>query len=222
MAEQRPTMACSLLIAAAVFDVFDGLVARAQGGGSKLGAELDSLADLISFGAAPAVMVFYQAGGSLPKDETYPLTLLASVLLIVVASAWRLAKFNVDDRQTMGFLGLPTPANALFWVSLVAIANGLATPEGEMGIQAVVQDAIFNNHLIIIGLSILLAIMMLIELPLPGLKFKDLGWRGNEIRYVLLILGGSLLVTWQAMAVPIILFLYLASPIWGRVFAAQK
>jgi CDP-diacylglycerol--serine O-phosphatidyltransferase len=110
------TIACGLLFLAALFDVFDGLAARAMGGGSPLGAQLDSMADMVSFGLAPAVIVFHRASPWLAADRGDHWMLWASAVVMSVCSGWRLAKFNIDTRQTSGFLGLPTPAHALFWL----------------------------------------------------------------------------------------------------------
>ncbi|MCC6401361.1 MAG: CDP-alcohol phosphatidyltransferase family protein, partial [Flavobacteriales bacterium] len=127
------TAACWLVFAAAVFDVFDGLAARALGGGSPLGAQLDSLADLVSFGVAPG-MILWEAPATLadPYGQFFGLVAAKAigVVCITVASAWRLAKFNLDTRQTSGFLGLPTPSNGLFWVSLTMGASGTAVHPG--------------------------------------------------------------------------------------------
>ncbi|HRT54108.1 MAG TPA: CDP-alcohol phosphatidyltransferase family protein, partial [Flavobacteriales bacterium] len=121
------TFACLLVFVAAVFDVFDGAAARALGGGTPLGTQLDSLADMVSFGLAPAFAVFVFSGPGHISDP--PLATLAqpasglewpvfaAPIILVIASCWRLAKFNVDTRQSSGFLGLPTPSNGLFWIS---------------------------------------------------------------------------------------------------------
>ncbi|MCC6911710.1 MAG: CDP-alcohol phosphatidyltransferase family protein, partial [Flavobacteriales bacterium] len=129
------TLACWLVFAGAFFDVLDGLAARALGGGTPLGVQLDSLADMVTFGVAPGMVLYLLAGvplgsqlvvatmisASAPPVDTMLLWMqligIAVACIIPIASAWRLAKFNIDTRQTDGFLGLPTPANALFWAS---------------------------------------------------------------------------------------------------------
>ena len=213
--------ACVLVIIAAVFDVFDGLAARLFGGGSELGVQLDSLADMVSFGAAPAIMVFFQGSTLYDIDVEMPIALLVTALILTTASAWRLAKFNIDKRQTSGFLGLPTPSNGLFWVSMVAIANGIWSPGGGADTSIVAEEQFFGSDTLLVLTALVMSALMLSEWPLPGLKFNNWGWNGNQVRYMLLILGGSLLLVWQAMAVPMILFLYLVSPIWGRIFAEK-
>ncbi|MEX1131677.1 MAG: CDP-alcohol phosphatidyltransferase family protein [Flavobacteriales bacterium] len=227
------TLACWLVFAGAFFDVLDGLAARALGGGSPLGAQLDSLADMVTFGVAPAFLMFQQgsllAGNALipeafehlpyPNSRNPLWPTLAASLIVVVASCWRLAKFNLDTRQTSGFLGLPTPSNGLFWVSVVMASQGIAVQVGPY------RDMLVGVYRILIGgpyamlaLSLLLAVLMLSELPLPGLKFKHFKWRGNEVIYLLMGIVAVLVVLYGMLAVPLIMVLYVLSPLWGRVF----
>lgn len=228
------TWACWLVFAGALFDVFDGLAARALGGGSELGKQLDSLADMVTFGVAPGMIIwfFFKEGG--PADLVWYQgqgsrwwSIPTAAIVVPVASAWRLAKFNVDTRQTSGFLGLATPANALFWASVPLILIGTAFPEEAMwGINApgtgplgrAFLDAIYHVSSIILWVALLLSALMLSELPLPSLKFKHFGWRGNEVIHLLLGFGAVLVVLYGILAVPLILVLYLLSPLWGRVF----
>jgi CDP-diacylglycerol--serine O-phosphatidyltransferase len=229
------TEACWLVFAGAVFDVLDGLAARALGGGSELGKQLDSLADLVTFGVAPAFAVWavasspYGALGPLAAsladlflapDLTERLVLVGcAVVLLVVASCWRLARFNLDTRQTSGFLGLPTPANGLFWVSVVLATLGVAVRRGpgheflDNGLQA-----LMGQPAVLLVACLAMAALMLSSIPLPSLKFKHFGWLGNEVMYLLLFSGLLLVVLYGMMAVPLILVLYLLSPLWGRVF----
>ncbi len=223
------------MFAGALFDVFDGLAARALGGGTPLGAQLDSLADMVTFGVAPAFVMFVQAStlcgnlidpnaipqiAHLPYPDmppNWPIKLAAVAL--VVASCWRLAKFNLDTRQSSGFLGLPTPANGLFWVSMVLVSLRVAVHPGP-GHSALSQLVLilFASPIALVVLCILLAYFMLSELPLPSLKFKHLKWKGNEVIYLLLGIGAVLVVLYGTLAVPLILVLYLLSPLWGRLF----
>jgi CDP-diacylglycerol--serine O-phosphatidyltransferase len=221
----------------ALFDVFDGLAARALGGGSPLGAQLDSLADMVTFGVAPGMIIAIlpQQGRQwllsiqspvlhMPFspldlfDEPLLLPLLCA-MAIVIPSAWRLAKFNIDTRQTSGFLGLPTPANALFWASLPLAAFNTAIFNGP-GYDYLASAALTLALPVPIKIfiAILLGILMLSELPLPSLKFKHFQWKGNEVIYLLLGIGAVLVVLYGMLAVPLILVLYLLSPLWGRLF----
>lgn len=232
------TLACWLVFAGAAFDVLDGLAARALGGGTPLGAQLDSLADMVTFGVAPAFiaaispMEALQLVSSLHAEsgaaasssgELFGEPLWASVacgLLIAIASAWRLAKFNIDTRQTTGFLGLATPANALFWASMGCIPWGIGVMYFGPGANELqnrfgmfMEDPLQK----LIGAT-LLGILMLSELPLPSLKFKHFKWKGNEVIFSLLILGLVLAILYGVLAVPLILLLYLLSPLWGKLF----
>jgi CDP-diacylglycerol--serine O-phosphatidyltransferase len=237
------TLACWLVFAGAVFDVFDGLAARALGGGSPLGAQLDSLADMVTFGVAPAFTLFLTAlepSGPGWHSAIYPgwhwtiypplsalpapLELLiwpvfTSAIVLAIASCWRLAKFNVDTRQTSGFLGLPTPANGLFWVSMVLVSLNVAVHPGpghEM--LAGLMVSLLKSSTTLLIACVGMAILMLSELPLPSLKFKHFRWQGNQVIYLLGGIGAVLAVLYGILAVPLILVLYVLSPLWGRVF----
>lgn len=169
--------AVAFVVLAAVFDFFDGFVARLLGVSSKMGVELDSLADVVSFGVAPSVAVFALLWNFMP----YPVFLLPvksyipyMAFLIPVFSAYRLAKFNIDERQTTSFLGLPTPANALFWLSYV---YGISKIQSE--------EILFVTFFLIIGLSLL----MVSEIPMFSLKIKSLKLKGNEKQILLILLA---------------------------------
>lgn len=240
------TIACGLVFAAAMFDVFDGLAARAMGGGTPLGAQLDSLADMVSFGVAPGIIAYvivvdlhlnqFQAdllgtyvqtsGGSLGTrlglegDILTKLLRISIPVVIGVASCWRLAKFNLDKRQTSGFLGLPTPANALFWASIGLGLNGRAVglwdDRNDLILRLLASVLAYPVGALI--LSMLLGTLMLSELPLPSLKFKHKGWKGNEVIFLLIGIGAVLVLLYGILAVPLILIIYLLSPLWGKLF----
>lgn len=180
-----------VIIVGAVFDFFDGMVARLLGVSSPIGKELDSLADVVTFGVAPSAILFY-----LFHEVQYPAFLepAAKILpytafLMAAFSALRLAKFNLDTRQTTSFIGLPTPANALFWGSLV------------VGQHAFLVSAKFNA--VFLFLFMFLSCLLLVaEVPLFSLKFKDLSWEHNRVQYIFLAgclaclpLGASALAT---------------------------
>lgn len=197
MGEQR--LALLFIIIGAVFDFFDGMTARLLHVSSPIGKELDSLADEVTFGMAPATMVF-----TLLFQLPYPTTMahlhgcLPYVAFLIVAfSALRLAKFNLDERQTTSFIGLPTPANALFWGALIV---GLGDRLSHL------SYALF----LILALIVLSCWLLVAELPLFALKFKQWGWRGNEVKYVFLTscvpilaflgVGGlSVVITWYVL-----------------------
>ena len=240
------TWACWLVFIGALFDVFDGLAARALGGGSPLGAQLDSLADMVTFGVAPGMLLFclpflnsssllidggsfhmsdvhiakeMRESGTLELRPHHPLVWIAAIL-IPVCSAWRLAKFNLDTRQTSGFLGLPTPANALFWASYALLASASLGSDSVAGSKELAIFLFFasNEPVVIFFLALTLSLLMLSELPLPSLKFKHFRWKGNEVIYLLLGIGAVLVVLYGMLAVPLILVVYLLSPLWGRMF----
>ncbi|MBL0043842.1 MAG: CDP-alcohol phosphatidyltransferase family protein [Flavobacteriales bacterium] len=221
------TIACGLVFAAAVFDVFDGLAARAMGGGTPLGAQLDSLADMVSFGVAPGMLIWFTFRVGAPVDFFYAVSggvarwwaVPAAALVIPIASAWRLAKFNIDTRQTTGFLGLPTPANALFWASvpLAGTFSALDAPGARFLENAIVGSMIGFSSLVF-WIALILGILMLSELPLPSLKFKHKGWKGNEVIFLLIGIGAVLALLYGILAVPLILIIYLLSPLWGKLF----
>lgn len=193
------TIAMLLIALGAVFDVFDGMVARMLGVSSPIGADLDSFADLITFGLAPSAVLFHQlipllsqishndieaASGVSSLLHAAP---IIPVFLLTIFAAFRLAKFNNDDRQQTGFIGLPVPANALFWIG---ITNILAAP-----------FFLKLNPLLTLGLIyILVAIfcyLMISELPMLSFKVKSVRWQGNEARYILLILSCISLLLFQ-------------------------
>lgn len=218
------TLACWLVFAGAVFDVLDGLAARALGGGTPLGGQLDSLADMVTFGVAPGMLLWSLHTTYIVDLRTpgHAWIIALAVLSIPVASAWRLAKFNIDPRQTTGFLGLPTPANALFWVSIPIIMSVDLVAHGP-GYQPLfhVVNALFVYPFLLLATALVLGALMLSELPLPSLKFKHFHWRGNEVICLLGGIGLVLVVLYGILAVPMILLLYLLSPLWGKLFPKQ-
>lgn len=159
------------IIIGAVFDFFDGMVARLLHVSSPIGKELDSLADDITFGFAPSAIVFEYLR---PETELLPFL----VFIMAAFSALRLAKFNLDERQAMGFIGLPTPANALFWGSLIVGA-------GEWMKTAPLIAP--NLSLIVLAGVFVSCYLLVSEIPMFALKFKTWGWKGNDIKYIFLI-----------------------------------
>jgi CDP-diacylglycerol---serine O-phosphatidyltransferase len=231
------TLACWLVFAGAAFDVLDGLAARALGGGSELGKQLDSLADMVTFGVAPAFISAILPWKALQlaidghrelgppivrAGDLFGEPLWASVacaLVIAIASMWRLARFNAYTRQTTGFLGLATPANALLWAAFGSISWGIGVRYGpganeiQSRIGSLMADPIQK-----LFLALALAVLMLSSIPLPSLKFKHMKWKGNEVIYFLLGIGAVLVLLYGILAVPLILIIYLLSPLWGRIF----
>lgn len=167
-----------MIVIGAVFDFFDGMAARALGVSSPIGKELDSLADLVTFGLAPAMLCLKTLSGFCYQSDCIAAVYPYIGLVLVVFAALRLAKFNTDERQTTSFLGLAVPANALFWCGLFQID----------------MNAIPAAPWIIGALAILFAGLMVSEIPMFSLKFKSLKWADNKVRFIFLIVSVVILV----------------------------
>lgn len=164
-------LALLFIVIGAVFDFFDGMVARLLHVSSPIGKELDSLADDITFGFAPSSIVF----NFLVPLTTHLSPIIPYLAFIMAAfSALRLAKFNLDERQALGFIGLPTPANALFWGSLL------------VGLGEEIATLPYAGYLILAGVLIS-SYLLVSEIPMFALKFKSWGWQGNEVKYIFLL-----------------------------------
>ena len=168
--------AFALILAGAVFDFFDGMSARLLKVSSPIGKELDSLADVVTFGVAPSAMLFH-----LLRHASFPegMELLRAIVpytafLMAAFSALRLAKFNLDTRQASSFIGVPTPANTLFWASLIADCHEtlLRMPCAPV---------------LLFLLMLLSCFLMVAEMPLFALKFKNLSWRDNKIKFIFIL-----------------------------------
>ena len=168
-------MALLYIVIGSVYDYFDGMTARLLHVSSPIGKELDSLADDITFGFAPAAIVF-----SFLNSFHIHLPFVPFLAFIIAAfSALRLAKFNLDERQALGFIGLPTPANALFWGSLICSLNWMTLFEPYQ-----LPDYWLYVVLALIPVSCYLLVS---EIPMFALKFKTWGWKGNEVKYIFLL-----------------------------------
>jgi CDP-diacylglycerol--serine O-phosphatidyltransferase len=185
-------MALLFIVIGAVFDFFDGMSARLLGVSSPIGKELDSLADCITFGFAPSAIVF-----SFLCSSHIHLPYVPFLAFIMAAfSALRLAKFNLDERQALGFIGLPTPANALFWGSLIA-------GSGEW-----IANIPYAPYLILLG-TFISSYLLISEIPMFALKFKHWGWKGNDIKYIFLLTCIPLLVFLQISGLAAIIAWYI-------------
>jgi len=191
-----------LMALGAFFDFFDGMAARLLDVKSDMGLQMDSLADMVSFGVVPGFIMFHLMTNTpnLPSFflENYNL-LPFTAFLIPVLSAFRLAKFNVDTRQTESFIGLPTPASSLVIGSLPFIISGTMAQQLNW----------LNNYYILLMLTIVLSVLLVAELPLMSLKFKNFGWKDNSKRYILLGASAILIVLFQAAAFPAIIIFYI-------------
>lgn len=194
------------IVVAAVFDFCDGFAARLLKAYSPMGKELDSLSDMVSFGFAPGMVVFWllrEASIGLPAGSwSGYIPYLAFV--IPVFSGLRLAKFNIDDRQATSFIGLPVPAHALFW--------------GSAGYS--LQPVVHVNEPVFIILTIAVAFLssylLVSEIPMFSLKVKSLAWRGNEVRY-LLVAGAIVFVAlWGCLGLAGTIVLYIVLSIFNK------
>lgn len=196
------TYAALFMALGAFFDFFDGMAARALNVKSEMGLQMDSLADMVSFGVAPGFIMFHL----MANTPNIPSLMVGNyivapfiALLIPVLSAFRLAKFNVDTRQTESFIGLPTPANSLFIGSLPFIISGTFAHQLNW----------LNNYYLLLGITIVFSILLIAELPLMSLKFRNLGWKGNQKRFLLIGVSVVLILLLQAAAFPLIIVFYI-------------
>src|SRR5690606_36456903 len=173
-----------------LFDFLDGFAARSLGVASPIGKELDSLADVISFGLLPSVLIYV-----LIKEQAPASYLPFVAFIIVICSALRLAKFSIDETQTDAFKGLPTPANALFLTGLPFL------PEG-------VREFIFQPPLLV-GISIIFSLLLVSRIDLFALKFKDFSWGYNKLQFTFLAISVLLVVILKFAAVPLIIIFYI-------------
>ena len=193
----QPAMALLFIIFGAVFDFFDGMSARLLGVSSPIGKELDSLADDVTFGVAPSTMIFYELTVMDYPDMLEPLRpILPYVAFIMAAfSALRLAKFNLDERQAMGFIGLPTPANALFWGSIMVGAVGFLESSESMSVAVIFM--VFVSSWLLVS-----------EIPMFALKFKHWGWAENKLKYIFVITSALLLLIFRIPGIALVIAWY--------------
>ena len=206
-------LAMLFIVVGAVFDFFDGMAARLLHVSSPIGKELDSLADVITFGLAPSVMLFQELSileypfGSIYRWQFSGVVPYVAFLMAAF-SALRLAKFNVDERQATSFIGLPTPANDLFWGSL------LLWLDRQM-------QALNWAPMALICLMLLSCWLLVAELPMFALKFKQWGWKGNEIKYIFVLSCIPLLIIFKVLAFAIIIAWYVVLSIYVNATKKQ-
>lgn len=228
------------IFAGLIFDFLDGFVARFLKNSSEFGKQLDSLADIVTFGVAPGIIMMVilaintdsivqgDSYGMIKDDFTlwiknmidnnmngswFPL----AGLMIPFFSLFRLAKFNVDSRQTDSFIGLPTPANTLFFMTFPLVLGHCSDYCGTSSII----PFIFNPW-VIVGLILLMGILMISEIPLFSLKLKNFGFKGNEIRIVFLLISLVFLLLFGLWSMALIVILYLTMSIAKNIFYKKK
>jgi len=198
-------LAAYLIFIAAVFDFFDGLAARLLNAKSEFGGELDSLADVVSFGVAPGFILFQMINIShgQPSNLGGEFNILPFIAFVVPAfAALRLAKFNIDQEQSTSFLGLPTPALAILIASLPLIRIDLS--EGYGFFYMIITNTYFLLTIAIFG-----SLLMVSRFPMFALKFNGFGWKKNMTKYIFLSISLVLLLFLQIVAIPFIILLYL-------------
>ena len=197
------------IVIAAVFDFFDGMAARILNVKSELGKQLDSLADMISFGMAPASIMFMLIRNASEISNINPIhSYFLSFLsfLIVVFSGLRLAKFNIDENQTDSFIGLPTPANAIFIGSLHFVMMRY-------------NILWLSNPYFLAVLTVIMSLLLVSPLPLFALKFHNLKWKENLYRYIFIIISIILLVMINYSAIPLLIIFYILLSITEKILS---
>lgn len=201
--EERALPAAYLVWIACVFDFFDGFAARMLKVHSPVGKELDSLADVVSFGVLPALVMYKMLGAS---SDSAIVPYLA--FIIAVFSALRLAIFNVDETQSDSFRGLNTPANTLFITSLPLLSNDvgkwLYEPE------------------VLLSITFIFSFLLVSRIEIFALKFKNFKWEQNRMRFTFLLLSVLLLVSLRFLAIPIIIILYIVLSLIDNALSERK
>lgn len=223
---------------AAILDFFDGFAARMLKVSSPIGKDLDSLADMVTFGVVPGIIVFQMIKnsnnsfylsdiyvGAMQRGEN-PSRFIA--FMIPLFSAIRLAKFNNDTRQTESFIGLPTPANAIFICSFPLFLTIPGTPEYGQAVYQIIstltnplQIFLLNPYFLCL-MSLIMSLLLVAPIPLFSLKFKKFGWKGNEIRYSFLIFSLVLLVSLQFLGIPLIILSYILFSVGNNLINRGK
>lgn len=228
----RLDWACYFIYFAAIFDFFDGFLARKMKIAGEMGKQLDSLADMVTFGVAPGILVLclivIQQEGGLNMNSTLSFaelnharmnSFLSSIatngisqielmcfagLIIPFFSLFRLAKFNIDTRQSESFIGLPTPANTIFFTAFpLLLMQAFMSHNEDAIILKIIQPEVF------IPIVLIMSILLVVELPLFALKFKDFSWKNNQVRFIFLGSCAILIPLLLAWSIPIIIILYL-------------
>ncbi len=192
---ERYTEGGIFLIVSLIADFFDGFAARALNVKSEMGKELDSLADMVSFGVVPGMILYKLLVPTAATDSYLPFL----AFIVTAFSCYRLAKFNLDTRQTSDFIGLATPANTLFFIGLLLIQQNPA-----MGLEALVSNSTFLYALIPLSSFLLVS-----EIPMFSFKFKGFGWVGNEIKIIFAAIAVALALWMRESAISLLVVVYI-------------
>lgn len=196
-------LAASLIFLAAILDFLDGMLARVLNAKSAIGAQLDSLADIVSFGVAPAFVFFHTIEMVIEMQNKPELGYLAfAVFIVPLFSAYRLAKFNIDEEQASTFKGLPTPATGILLASFpIMILVCLAENKGF-------YYDLSTNVYFLVSIALISSILMVSNLPMFALKFTSVSWAENQTRYIFIILSVFLILILKLAAIPLIILMY--------------
>ncbi len=189
------------VVISCVFDFLDGFAARALGVTSSIGKELDSLADMVSFGVLPSLVMVRLIETISPSDY-----LPYAGLSLALFSALRLAKFNIDETQHDSFIGLPTPANALFITSLAYLRSP--------------WDVVISQDVFLVVITAVFSFLLVSPWPLFALKFKTYAWRDNRLKFTFLAFSVLILALWQLSALPFVILSYVAVSLGKHWFSA--
>lgn len=197
-------LSAAMIFVAALFDFFDGFLARALNAKSEIGVQLDSLADMVSFGVAPAFVLFHTINMAMELPGNSVIYYLPFVAFVVpLFSALRLARFNIDETQTTSFIGMPTPAVALLLASFpIMIIVCLNDNKG-------LYYDIVTNPYILAGIAVVSSVLMVSPIPMFALKFTSVSWGENQTRYIFIVLSVFLIIILKLAAIPLIILMYL-------------
>lgn len=197
-------------------DYLDGLVARSLKVKSELGKQLDSLADMVSFGVVPGAIIYMLLVSGMTKNfEPFPQYLILAGLpafLVTVFAAVRLAKFNIDTRQSEDFIGLNTPACTIFTLGLMLMYH-----YDSYGLRSLVSSPWFLYSTVVV-----LSYLLVAELPMFSFKFKSFKWKGNEMRFIFLLLSLLFLIIFKEVALSLVIVMYVLFGIFGLLFSRDK
>lgn len=204
------------ILLGAIFDFFDGLTARLLKVTSAIGKELDSLADVVTFGLAPSLITVEVLKDSLLSNgfSLFISNILCLIpLFMALMSAYRLANFNVDERQSVNFIGLPTPANALLWLSLPVLSY---LSDKKIHLWGIYQQEVYSslveillNPWFIIVFSIIMGVMLIAPINMFSFKFKNFTWQDNKVKFIFLVICILLIFVFNCFAIPFIVLMYI-------------
>ena len=200
---EKMAYASFFIFAAGIVDFLDGFLARLMKASSEMGKQLDSLSDCVTFGVAPSMIMYQLLRMSYLKEETAfdtSIWLLLPAILIACGAAWRLAKFNIDERQSISFRGVPTPITGFMVAALP-----LVVWYNNWDLAPVVL-----NRWVLYGITVLISYLMVSDLPIMSLKFKDYSLKGNQPKIILAVISIILAVVFQWAAIPLIYLTYVA------------